>query len=543
MSNLPLATLIGDSQENFYQLGLKDRANHSAILDHMNHLVKTPFDKVDLTIRQLAKLVIKNSFSHLPEFKKKMKAYSEGLGIPEDELTLSLLVPELISFLTKWIPGVPTTVLGCSSYFTWDEKTNSPLHGRVLDFPLQGSYDQGERAMWSKLDQGPATLSFSSEGFPYPSITAMTEYGVSFALHQKFTDVFNPKGTPIFEIIFNMLQNCGDLKSTLDFLKHQESLTTWAFNMGFSNGDVLSCDIMGKDLAYVTKKVEPGKIIYFNNMLIDQKKHDNQKNFIPHGIHQYNEMRLEMAEKKIERLTKEKGIHSLQLIKEMGSFFPQRSKKSENWKCDTVTASSVTICTMNPKVGEALYLPGLAPKFYTKEVIKISQAFVDPVQKIISSTKSKTKIQKINGYRDMMKAQVCFDQHQWHEAYHHMQMAIDDFEGMPEKNIALFFFKVFQYIHEPHMKMRQKLLSDFLKLKDTLPPYLNDHCYLFIYRLEKIVHGKSNVTEEDIQHEMLKKILSFEQKMPRLLFHKATSILMSPRVDTLDVVYAHIKAV
>ena len=278
-------------------------------------------------------------------------------------------------------------------------------------------------------------------------------------------------------------------------------------------------------------------------MLIDKKKHTEQKNFIPHGIHQYNQMRLDIAEKKIEKLKKEKEMSSLKLIKAMGSFHPQRSKKTNQWKCDTVTASSVTVCTMNPKAGEALYLPGPAPKFFVKDVLKISQAFKDPIQKIISGAKSKTKESKFNGYRDMMNAQVNFDQSNYHEAYHHMQMAIDDFEGMPEQNIALFFFKIFQYIHEPHMKMRQKLLHDFQELRGVLPPYLNDHCLLFIYRLEKIIHGKSDINEQDIQHETLKKVLAFEQKMPRLLFHKATSILMSPRIDTLDVIYAHIKAV
>ena len=289
--NLPLIRLIGDSIDNFYQLGLKDKENHSNILSHLNSLIKTPFSKVDLTIRHLAKATLKQGFTHLPEFQKKMKAYSEGLGIAKEELTLSLLVPEIVSFLSTWVPGIPTSLLGCSSYFAWDDKTDSPIHGRVLDFPLQGSFDKNERVIWSKLDNGPATLSYSSVGFPYPSITAMTEYGVSFALHQKFDDLFNPNGTPIFELIFNMLQKCGDLKSTLEYLKKNESLTTWAFYMGFSNGEVLACDVMGKDLCYKTYHAKAGQVLYFNNMLIDQARYSKQKDFMPYGVQQYNQMR------------------------------------------------------------------------------------------------------------------------------------------------------------------------------------------------------------------------------------------------------------
>jgi hypothetical protein len=539
--NLPLVCLIGDSLENFYQLGLKDRANHSNILNHLNSLVKTPFDKVDFTVRKLAKATLKQGFNHLPDFQKKMKAYSEGLGIKQDELTLSLLVPEIVSFLSKWIPGMPTNLLGCSSYFAWDDKTNSPIHGRVLDFPLQGSFDKNERALWTKLDNGPATLSYSSVGFPYPSITAMTEYGVSFALHQKFDDVFNPKGSPIFELIYNMLQKCGDLKSTLEFLKKNQSLTTWAFYMGFRNGDVLACDVMGKDLSYKTYKVEQGNILYFNNMLIDEGKYEQQKDFLPYGIHQYNQMRLDIADKKLAKLNKQENMTSLKLIKDMGTPFTQRTKKSCQWKCDTVTMSSVTICAMNPSHGESLFIPGPAPKFYQKDLIQIKNAFIDPSQKVISSSKSKTKQAKINGYRDLMEAQVSFDKGDFHEAYHFLQMAIDQFEGMPELYIAKFYFYVYQYIHEQHAKVRERLLHDFQDLSGKLPEYLNDHCQLFIFRLGKIINGKSIITQDDIVTDSLKQILLFEMKMPKIFFHKATSILTSPRIDTLDIIYAHVK--
>ncbi len=545
---IPIITLIGDSQENFYQLGLKDKENYSEVSNHLNSLVRTPFPKVDKTVKQLAKMILKQGFSHLPEFKKRMQAYSEGLSIENDDLVFTLLIPEVVAFLSKWVPGLPASLLGCSSYFAWDNKTNTPFHGRVLDFPLQGSFDKNERMVWSKLDNGPATLSYSAVGLPYPSITAMTEFGVTFALHQKFTDVFNPKGTPIFELVFNMLQNCGDLKSTLQFLKKNESLTTWAFYMSFKNGDVLACDVMGKELHYTVDKIEPGKILYFNNMLINKDKHQDQESFLPHGIHQYNQMRLDIAQKKILKLEKEKDITELKLIKSMGTPYPQKNKKPSAWKCDTITISSVTICTLNPSLGESLFIPGPAPKFYEKEILKFSDAFGNPLQEVISGPKRKMKSQqtqktkKILGSRYLMSAQVSFDQGLFHDAYHYLQMSIDEFEGMPEQFMAIFYFKIYQYIHELHNKIRQKLLEDFYSLLGKLPPYLNDHCYLFIYRLEKIINGKSQIKEHQIISESLKKVFRFEKKMPRLLFHKATSILMNPRRDTLDIIYAHVKA-
>jgi hypothetical protein len=230
----------------------------------------------------------------------------------------------------------------------------------------------------------------------------------------------------------------------------------------------------------------------------------------------------------------------------MATPVPTRGKTTAaTWKMDTVTPSSISIMTMNAKTGESLYLPGPAPKFYQKEYLKFENSFSDdgPIQTVKSSTKTKTAKDKILAYRSLMESQACWERADYHGAYHNIQMAIDLFEGMPESFVSRFFFAVFQYIHEPHEKVRNHLLAEFYELKDKLPPYLNDHCILFMARLEKILQGRTNMKSSEIQHEALRKILGFERKLPRLFFHKATAVLMNPRVDNLDVIYAHVKAI
>ncbi|TNF00982.1 MAG: hypothetical protein EP326_05500 [Deltaproteobacteria bacterium] len=541
---IPVVSLFGSSEENFYQLGLKDRESHSDVLNHIKGLIKSPWQRVDKAVQQVAGIIANQGLNHCPGFQKRVLAYAEGLDADPADITLAIMIPEIVSFMTRWVPGIPTSLLGCSSFFAWDEQTNSPMHGRVLDFPLQGTYDKRERAIYSKLDNGPTMLSFSATGFPYPSITTLTSEGVTFALHQKFTDTFNSKGIPIFELIFQMLQNCGDLESTVEFLKKNNSITTWAFYMSFQNGDVLACDVMGEDKTFNTYKIEPGKIIYFNNCLENprcQKAH-----FLPMGIAPYNKMRWDVADQKIKTLSKEKNLNQLKLLKAIATPVPTRGKTSAtNWKMDTVTPSSISIMTMNAKSGESLYLPGPAPKFYQKDYLKFENCFSEdgPKQSLKSSTKTKTSRDKILGNRSLMEAQTCWDRSDYHGAYHNIQMAIDLFDGMPESFIARFFFAVLQYIHEPHEKVRNHLLAEFYELKDKLPPYLNDHCILFIARLEKILQGKTTMRSGEIQHELLRKIMAFERKLPRLFFHKATAVLMNPRIDNLDVIYAHVKAI
>ena len=121
------------------------------------------------------------------------------------------------------------------------------LHGRILDFPFVGTFENEERAIrWDIPNINNKIFFLFFFSLPFSSLTAMNTYGVSVALHQKYTDHFNPKGTPIFEIAEEMLLKCGDKKSVLDFLKKSESLTTWGLYIGLSNGQALEVDLREK---------------------------------------------------------------------------------------------------------------------------------------------------------------------------------------------------------------------------------------------------------------------------------------------------------
>lgn len=267
------------------------------------------------------------------------------------------------------------------------------------------------------------------------------------------------------------------------------------------------------------------------------------------GIPDYNRMRWDCAEIKIKKLKKEKNLNQEKVLKSLATPLPTRGKTSAaNWKMDTITPSSISIMSMNAKSAESLYITGPAPKFYQNEHVKFENVFGGqkgqrPKQSLKSSKGKEVKKDKVLGYRTLMEAQTCWDAADYHGAYHNIQMAVDLFEEMPERFIARFYFAVFQYIHEPHEKVRNHLMGEFQDLQGKLPSYLNDHCTLFIARLEKILNGKIRIRPDLVQHEMLKKIFQFESKLPRLFFHRTTALLMNPRIDNLDIIYAHVKAV
>ena len=87
---------------------------------------------------------------------------------------------------------------------------------------------------------------------------------------------------------------------------------------------------------------------------------------------------------------------------------------------------------------------------------------------------------------------------------------------------------------------RWHLLKEFKEMRDQLPEYLNDHCLLFIARMEKAAKDRISISVDDIKNDHLKKTFEFEMKIHRWFLHKTTATLMNPRLDILDIIYTHV---
>lgn len=537
---MELLTLIGNADENFYQLGLMDRERAKEVHRDVKLMLSTPWKPVNKAIEEVAKLILKNSILKNPDQYSQLKSYSEGLGIKFEEAVYVMLIPEIVSCMSKWAPGLIKGNLGCSSFFMRNEKSEV-VHGRILDFPLQGSYDTYERAILYDLKGMPKVLGFGSAGIPYPSITLMTEDGITLSLHQKFTNVFNKDGSSIFELIFKLIKNANDRKSTLEFLKHHQSITTWCLYMSFKNGDALAVDLMGKEIFANELTVPDVGVLYFCNHL--ENKEISQESMLPTGFHQYNLMREEIAQRKINQFLKTNQRSELELIRMMATPLNQKIAKPghyENYLMDNITPSSLTVMTMNPTAAAALYLDNPAPKIYRDNIISITDCFKNPLQKEIKSKKHKgASLDYYQGIASLMKAQKGFDLNNAQTVYHNLQFAIDHLEHHAEKGVAEFYFLIAQYMFETHPKVLMTLLHDFKKMEGHLPQTLNDHCLLFVGRLERILQVTNTMEEDRIVHPKLRAIYNFEMKIPRVVFHPTTKGMIIPRLDILDVIYLY----
>jgi transposase len=239
---------------------------------------------------------------------------------------------------------------------------------------------------------------------------------------------------------------------------------------------------------------------------------------------------------------KDKEWNAEKLLRYQGFALEQRTKQSQQWIADTLTPSSLQNVCMIPALGEALAIPGEAPKFFNGEAWSLTKTFSAVESKIVKLRGKSNSPHYQKGLGHFMRSQVAHDTGDIHGVYHNIQLAIDYFDGDAYQVVARFYFLVFQYIHEDHRKTLSSTLNGFKELDGKLPPYLNDHCTLFIARLEKITRGSTTVGIDEIQNLNLQRIFDFEMKMPRLLFHRATRELMAPRLELLDIFYPHVKA-
>jgi hypothetical protein len=537
--SLPLIELIGDEAENFYHLGLKDKDSHALTMNQIKALIKFPVKALNPLWEGLLTGLLKR-WSQDRTRLNSLRAYAEGLSIPFEEALLSFMVPELMSCAAAWTPSTwnPLRLLGCSSFATLDAKTKTPLHGRILDFSLVGSWDRHERALFTRFTNQPAILSYGTSGVPYSYLTAMTDRGTTLAIHQKMTDVMDLKGDPLFVIARDALINCHSADEAISFFKAQRSITTWAFYMTFKEGTFLKCDLMGDRLEYRVEELKVGKILYVNNKL---EMEDAPATKIPQGFDHYNQMREDNAHHVIKKMEKKQSIDEASLF--LGVALPDHRKTtSQNWTTSYLTPSTLSYSTFHAASGSSYYVNGPAPKFLTHSYTHFKNAWqsLEKENVELSSRRTPWPENYVLGMRYYATTQKHFDLGDISNCYHDLQQAIAYLDGHPEKVIAQFYFLVFRYMYEPNNEMLPPMLLEFSEILKSLPHFLQDHCRLFLARLERIQYGKTYVEPEHFENEVIREIFLKELKIPRLGFRKITASLTLPRLEMPDIHYLHV---
>lgn len=551
--------LIGDATEAFYQLGLKDQDTAKNTFHHLLSMIHPTqeWKMLDTFIEEALKKILDTRLQFHNSFEQKIKAYAEGVKLEYKDLVLCMLLPEIMSSLSYWIPKIPMHFLpfGCSSYFAFNAKNQQLMHGRILDFPLVNSFDKHERLLLTKWSQSAQVLSIGSSGFPYPSITAMSSHGLSFALHQKFCSTFNPNGTSIFEILDQVIEHSRNIEDVIEILSRYESLTSWGIHIGEDTPGraprVLELDIIGKQIEYQIYTFDDHnkeQVLYFHNKMIN--KDFEQKKHLPYGLEGYNQMRYFCGKKKINRLKKiitsqKNGLNEKKFLKEITALDKLSHQDFSKWRMDSITPSSLQAVVMTPSQGNILKALGEGPKINPCFAYSTTDIWNHQFNKskIIPLSKTQNELQQLRqkGWRELMLAQSSFDLRDYHSCYHHIQMSKDFFDQAKtcESLYPEFYFLVLQFIFDQNRKVRFQLLHKFRQLDGKLPNYLNDHCRLFITRLESILDLEPTFKEYNFSNLSLRHVYQYERKISKYLIHSIISSTINIRMDMVDIIYPH----
>ena len=519
---LNIIKLFGNEEECFYQLGLKDQEQAKITAHNIQNLVSTPWK----TINKVAHKAISELLSRalLNNDCQRLRAYCEGANISYTELSYSLFIPEICSFLGLWLPKINALQFGCSSFFSLDEN-NNPIHTRILDFPLKETYDKHERIIKASYNDMIPTISFTTAGLPFSGLTSMNEAGLTLAIHQKFSTEFNQEGTSIFMLAHELIHSCSNVDEAKEFLESSQTVTTWNFNLMDNRGKVLEMDLMGKESICKEYDLHKTKSIYINNELL--KTSDQSE--MPLSIDFYNTSRRDSANKYLDKIT---NVSQDKIIKTCAT--PIKSKK--------ISISPSTIATMacvsfNPSDEKIMYIPGEAPKVFNGNIISLTDLWSKKIKENNTQTKSTAyNDQMKKGMRQLSLAQFHFDSSDFHECYHCLQMAHDTLEGLPLAHLASFYFIIVQYIHEGHETVLRQIQYDLQEIFNKLPDYLKDIAKVIDQRLSILSSGPELINHQ-IQNIELANRYEQETKHNKII-HLALKKMTFIHIDIVDVIFA-----
>lgn len=532
-NNLTHIHLFGNSSENFYSLGKRDKiafhamyAQLSSLCARNNLLVKLLKATTDIS----RNFVKNNESQNLTD----LKAYAEGLEVPFDQVLFAFILPEMVSSFNKFSPHLLSVIPGCSSLFMWDENESGIVHSRILDYALSGTFEDNERSILYDFPNRNKVFSFGTSGIPTPSMSGMNSSGLTVALHYKHNDHFDLTGESIFMIVSEILFHTSDIREAIKLLKTKNSMSLWGLYISDRNGEVASIDICGKDLHHEKFDIKDHKYLYFNNRPLLKKS----ENLQPYGNKDQCIMRAEIVKERIKNIDVSPATNFLKLGLEVLGAAPSGKKLNPlAWKLTPITPSTLQLYSFHNSKEEAFFIPGNTCKYFNGSYIEIKDLFSDKIlQSLKGNEKKLSNLQK--GMKLLTKYQTSIDNGDTVIAYHSIQMSIKILGQTTEGAIAKLYFCITQYIFENDKRDLAYLYNDFKSLEGKLPKYLEDQRLLFLMRLEKILNYTVENKSKIIENKNLEKLYK-QELLKNSIAIKGLRHLIFPRIDVLDIIYAY----
>jgi len=512
-----LIPIIGDTYENLYQLGIKEREGFKELQDRVIKLLSAnEFLRYGQDILSRARALIKTKNTTF--FDQCIKAYAEGLGIEASEYMSFLSLFELAAHYGQIYPELKGLLPGCTSLF---EKSEAGVtHSRLIDFPLLDIFNKRPRLYYWQCEGKPPVLNYACEGLAPVFIEAIHASGWSLSLHHKPGQHFHKDGQSIFQITFDLMFENQSMHEFKKEIKKMVSVTKWGFYLMDTMGTVLALDIDGPATNTETYQLNETPQLIFNNIPIQDDSSDMDESYLYFCRH-----RQEWLKDKLRKNSKPHVLDSMTDIKD---------QKLKKWIHPCSTLSTVAAYHVNLSTGILAVKEGSGALVASDAIIEFSLADKDH-RKLIKEAEALHPMEQT--WKELSKAQSAFDQTQWDEAYHHLQMALALCPHQVWKEIIKFYLNLWNFKFISHKRELSLVYQDVKGL--DVPEILRDEWLFLCMRLEKKMGLVITVKEGDISKPL-------QNEFKRELEAKAAVFstwmkLIYPRIEILEVFSPHHK--
>jgi hypothetical protein len=506
--------LIGDIKENLYQLGLKEKESFLLLEERVagllsaNNLLRYGQD-----ILSRARSILKKNESTF--FDQCVEAYAEGLGIDHASYMSFVSLFELAAHYGQIYPELKGLLPGCTTLF---EKTPEGFtHNRLIDFPLIGTFNEKPRLYYWKIEGRPAILNYSCEGLAPLFFQTIHDSGFSLSLHHKPGLNYHKDGQSIFRITFDGLFEAPNMNEFRRELRKKISVTKWGHLMMDKNGTVMCTDIDGPSMNFETFNLKETSPLIFTNIPLN-KDGSGFEGFI--HFCQDREMWLK------EKLGRRKNTHILDLLTDV------KDQRIRKWIHPSSTLSTVGAFQINLSQGLVTVKEGEGA-LTSSDPLFTFNLIEQGAGNILKEAEPISVFEK--AWKQASLAQNAFDQGDWDQAFHHLQMAEAMMPHATWKEILKFYLHVWNF---KFISNKKELALIYREVKKLNPPdHLKDQWFFLCMRMEKKL-GLVLTIRPDQVSPYLKEELIKEIEAPLPIFNTWMTLIY-PRLEILDVFTPH----
>jgi hypothetical protein len=276
-------------------------------------------------------------------------------------------------------------------------------------------------------------------------------------------------------------------------------------------------DIDGPSMSFETYNLGETSPLIFSNIPL----HKDQEGFEPFlQFCQSREMWLK------DKMGRSKSQHTLDLLTDV------KDQKMRKWLHPSSTLSTIGAYQVNLNKGLVHVKEGTGALTASDAIIEFNLQ-EKPEAKMIKGTESPTAFEK--AWKHASIAQAQYDQGDWDNAYHHLQMAESLMPHSSWKEIFRFYLTVWNFKFITNKKELALVYRDVKKL--VLPESLKDQWLFMCMRLEKklgFVHTiDTNKISAHLKDDFIK-----EMQAPMPIFNTWMKLLY-PRIEILDIFSPH----